>query len=124
MKKVFIAASVLLLATAAAIPASAQGWSFGFSSGNGYYGNGYNGNGYGGYYGNGYGYPYRRGYGGYYNPYSAYLHERRQHARLHRQLDEAHADAHDEGIYGHQDHADTHDALDEAHEQYHQNRGY
>jgi hypothetical protein len=124
MKKLLMAASVILLAGATAVPASAQSWSFGFSSGNGYgsYGDNY-GNPYRSYYGN----PYRNyyggyGYGGYYNPYSSYLREYRDHARLHRQLDEAHARAHEEGIYGPDDHADTHDALDAAHERWHENR--
>jgi opacity protein-like surface antigen len=75
MKKILLmAASVALLATAA-IPASAQSWSFGFSTGNNY------GN-YGGY-NRGYGYNrnyYNRGYGGYrgyYNPYDAYVQQYR-----------------------------------------------
>jgi hypothetical protein len=58
-------ASIAILG-AAAIPASAQSWSFGFSTGNGY--NPYNGY-YSGY-GQGYGYPYRYGY--YNRPYYGY----------------------------------------------------
>ncbi len=71
MKIILLAAGVLLMATAA-IPASAQSFSFGISSGNGYsgYGDSYYG-GYGGGYAPSYGYgsPYlyqRRYYG---NPY-------------------------------------------------------
>jgi hypothetical protein len=71
MKRVLLAAGVFLMATVA-IPASAQSFSFGISSGDGYgrYGDDYYG-GYGGGYapGYGYGYPYlyqQRYYG---NPY-------------------------------------------------------
>jgi hypothetical protein len=139
VKKVLIAASVLLIATAAAIPASAQGFSLsigsygggydGYYGGNGYgnsygyggYGNGYSSR-YGSYggYGSGYG---NRGYSGYYNPYSSYVNRYREHAQLHRDLGEAHDQAHEEGIYGSADHADTHDALDSAHEQWHRENG-
>jgi hypothetical protein len=132
MKKVLMAASILLLATAA-VPASAQGFSLSFGNyGGGYggysgsYGNGY-GNGYGSYgggYGNGYG-SYGSGRGYYSNPYSGYVSRYREHAQLHRDLGDAHEQAHDEGIYGSGDHADTHDALDSAHEQWHRyNGGY
>jgi hypothetical protein len=141
MKKILMAASVLLLATAA-VPASAQSF-FGLSIGSGNYGGGYGyGNGYGGYgngysnnggYGNGYGSygsyggygrGYNRGYSGYNSPYSSYQNDYREHAQLHRDLRNAHGDAHEEGIYGAYDHADTHDALDSVHDQYHYNRGY
>jgi hypothetical protein len=131
MKKILMAASVLLLATAA-VPASAQSF-FGLSFGSGNYGGGYGyGNSYGSYggYGNGYGSyggygrGYNRGYSGYNNPYSSYQNDYREHAQLHHELRHEHSDAHEEGIYGAYDHADTHDGLDSAHEQYHYDRGY
>ena len=48
----------------------------------------------------------------------AYRRQLREHARLHQDLNNEHAQAHAEGVNG-ADHADTHDALSATHEQFH-----
>ena len=48
----------------------------------------------------------------------AYRRQQREHARLHADLNNEHAQAHAEGVNG-VDHADTHDALSETHAQFH-----
>ena len=110
MKKILMATLACGLITA--LSGCANG-GYGYGNSYGEYG-GY-GNAYGSYDG------YSRGYSGYANSYQR---DYREHTDLHRQLDDAHAQAHDEGINGYDDHADTHDALDAAHEQYHRQRGY
>lgn len=69
-------------------------------------------------------------YGGHYyeprpNPYTQYfrqLRECQRHARLHRELEEAHIDEHDDGLGSRAEHRDLHEALDEAHDAYHDDR--
>ena len=94
MKKGLLIAGVLLLATSAtAAVAQVPGY------------------GWGGY---GFGGPHS------YAEYARQLRACRQHARLHRELDEEHAMEHAQGLEGPGDHYDLHDSLDEAHDAYHQ----
>lgn len=116
---------IAILLTAGAALTLLGGCAYQDGSYDGYYGGsgyGYNSRyrnyeGYGSRYGN-------RGYSGYYSPYSSYGSRSREHSQLHRDLGDAHGQAHDEGIYGRQDHAATHDALGDVHERWHEDRGY
>jgi hypothetical protein len=122
MKKLLMAASVLLL-VAAAIPASAQGLSLSFGNYGGGYGGNYGGNGYGyghthggNYGGNGYGYgnSYGGNYGG--NGYGS------RHGSY-GGYSSGYGNRGYSGHYGSADHAYSHDARDDAHQQYHRYDG-
>lgn len=94
MKKTLLVAGALLLATSAS-SAFAQGYNP-YYGGQSYYG--------------------RQGsYGGYVRQ----LREQQRHARVHEELDAAHADEHYQGLESRGDHRDLHDAIDEAHDGYH-----
>jgi len=93
MKKTFLIAGALLLASASS--AFAQGY-------NPYYGEQ-------SYYGR----------SGSYGNYARQLREERRHARVHQELDAAHAYEHYQGLDSRADHRDLHDSIEEAHDAYH-----
>jgi hypothetical protein len=94
MNKTLLIAGALLLATSAS-SAFAQGYNP-YYGGQSYYG--------------------RQGS---YGDYVRQLREEQRHARVHEELDAAHADEHYQGLESRGDHRDLHDAIDEAHDAYH-----
>jgi hypothetical protein len=63
------------------------------------------------------------GYSGYCNPKSSYGNRYREYEQLHRDLGEAHDQAHEEGVNGSADHVDTHGALDAELERWYREKG-